>query len=577
MNKAILTTVLALGFGAASGGIGYAVTNNYNQADIKNLNTQVEQVQKANDEQKVQIKDLTSRNETLSSNNESLISQNNELTSSNESLISQNSTLTLDNENLTLQNNTLIADNESLLSQTNELQLKLSNSLVAYEGKRRIYSGNQWGYSDDNGFGFSGYTTDSGDITACTSTGNVSSVFRTKCHSYDLITSNDGNKYFIFLNDDDTEFSPCYLKYGSCYFSNLIFKDYSNYTLVKYLRHGNFLAHNSDGCVFFKFEDKTYKEIVFEDFYYLKSQQLSDSKVYLLFTNDYGDQKAVIYDFDTSSTTDVEYLNIAQVYDNSEYGIYCNDSSTYLYYSKSTHEFTVISGLTENVQLANFGTQVSTDGYIVLKDISTSSIIKVNTLTGESSVIDMPTDDVSTLFGLNYSKLKSVEYFNNSLFICCFYTGNNSFLVYTYNSSSNTWNFIEKNLSGNEYYIKIQRFEVNDKIVIFYGSRCFSIINKDSEDINFIHLENYTIAAPVNVVIYGNYLLYFSKTESSSKSKTYIGLLDVNSETLSVCCNFANWETIDTKEEGIFEISNGSNVFSVFDLKDLSYTTYIIL
>lgn len=65
MKKTILTTALALAFAGAAGGLSYAVTNNYNQAEIKDLTTQVEQVKKDNE-------DLTAKNESLSTSNEEL-------------------------------------------------------------------------------------------------------------------------------------------------------------------------------------------------------------------------------------------------------------------------------------------------------------------------------------------------------------------------------------------------------------------------------------------------------------------------------------------------------------------------
>lgn len=69
MKKALLTTALALGFGVASGGVGYAVTNNYKQADIKNLNTKIEQVETVNAENEEKIGSLTNENITLANKN----------------------------------------------------------------------------------------------------------------------------------------------------------------------------------------------------------------------------------------------------------------------------------------------------------------------------------------------------------------------------------------------------------------------------------------------------------------------------------------------------------------------------
>lgn len=70
MNKALLTALLALGFGASAGGIGYVVTNNYNQANIKNLNTQIEQKETINSENEENISILTELINELKSDNQ---------------------------------------------------------------------------------------------------------------------------------------------------------------------------------------------------------------------------------------------------------------------------------------------------------------------------------------------------------------------------------------------------------------------------------------------------------------------------------------------------------------------------
>lgn len=76
MKKALIITALALGFGAAAGGLGYVVTNNYNQANIKNLNSQIEQLNTKNDD----IVKLTSKINSLTSQKNELVSKNQELT-----------------------------------------------------------------------------------------------------------------------------------------------------------------------------------------------------------------------------------------------------------------------------------------------------------------------------------------------------------------------------------------------------------------------------------------------------------------------------------------------------------------
>lgn len=69
MKKLLLTTVLTLGLSVAGGGVGYAVTNNYKQADIKNLNTKIEQVETVNAENEEKIGSLTNENITLANKN----------------------------------------------------------------------------------------------------------------------------------------------------------------------------------------------------------------------------------------------------------------------------------------------------------------------------------------------------------------------------------------------------------------------------------------------------------------------------------------------------------------------------
>lgn len=80
MKKAILTTALALAFAGAAGGLSYAVTNNYNQANIKDLNVQIEQSQLAQKEQEKENTSLKTANKTLTD-------KNNELTNENKNLL----------------------------------------------------------------------------------------------------------------------------------------------------------------------------------------------------------------------------------------------------------------------------------------------------------------------------------------------------------------------------------------------------------------------------------------------------------------------------------------------------------
>lgn len=63
MKKTILTTALALAFAGAAGGLSYAVTNNYNQAEIKDLTTQVEQVKKDNEDLTAKLENGKSKSE----------------------------------------------------------------------------------------------------------------------------------------------------------------------------------------------------------------------------------------------------------------------------------------------------------------------------------------------------------------------------------------------------------------------------------------------------------------------------------------------------------------------------------
>lgn len=86
MKKIILATALTVGFSGAAGGIGYAVTNNYNQAKIKDLNTQIEQKVTVNENQRQEISRLNKSINSLMVEKDNLIAENNDKSESIENL-----------------------------------------------------------------------------------------------------------------------------------------------------------------------------------------------------------------------------------------------------------------------------------------------------------------------------------------------------------------------------------------------------------------------------------------------------------------------------------------------------------
>lgn len=112
MNKTILTTVLALCFSAAAGGVGYAVTNNYNQAKIKDLNTQVEQKETANVDQRQEISGLNKSINSLTVEKDNLIAENNNKSESIKNLQSD-----IENKQTQIENlNSQISSNNTQIS-----------------------------------------------------------------------------------------------------------------------------------------------------------------------------------------------------------------------------------------------------------------------------------------------------------------------------------------------------------------------------------------------------------------------------------------------------------------------------
>ena len=125
--KKVLTTVLVLSFGAVSGGVGYAVDNNYKKADIKDLNIQVEQKETTNNEQKNEIASLnssvnkltTEKNELLSDNavkNEEITNLNLSVTNKQKQIEDLQKDMTAKSDKIDLLNSQLTATNAKVTS-----------------------------------------------------------------------------------------------------------------------------------------------------------------------------------------------------------------------------------------------------------------------------------------------------------------------------------------------------------------------------------------------------------------------------------------------------------------------------
>lgn len=136
MKKTIFATALALGFGAAAGGVGYAVTNNYNQANIKDLNTQIEQKETVNADQRQEISGLNKSINSLAMEKDNLIAENNNKSESIKNLQSdiENKQTQIENlqKDMTAKSNKI----ETLNSQISSNNTQISNLQADIDEKK---------------------------------------------------------------------------------------------------------------------------------------------------------------------------------------------------------------------------------------------------------------------------------------------------------------------------------------------------------------------------------------------------------------------------------------------------------
>lgn len=199
MNKSILATALALGFSAAAGGVGYAVTNNYNQAKIKDLNTQVEQKETANADQRQEISGLNKSINSLTVEKDNLIAENNNKSESIKNLQSdiENKQTQIENlqKDMTAKSNKI----ETLNSQISSNNTQISN-LQADIDEKKAEIARLEAEGEDNTATINSLNADIQNKQ--TQISNLTADVATKTSE---------------LNDLQTRFDELEEKYGSCY------------------------------------------------------------------------------------------------------------------------------------------------------------------------------------------------------------------------------------------------------------------------------------------------------------------------------------------------------------------------
>lgn len=199
MKKTILATALALGFGAAAGGIGYTVTNNYNQANIKDLNTQIEQKETANADQRQEISGLNKSINSLTVEKDNLIAENNNKSESIKNLQSdiENKQTQIENlqKDMTAKSNKI----ETLNSQISSNNTQISN-LQADIDEKKAEIARLEAEGEDNTATINSLNADIQNKQ--TQISNLTADVATKTSE---------------LNDLQTRFDELEEKYGSCY------------------------------------------------------------------------------------------------------------------------------------------------------------------------------------------------------------------------------------------------------------------------------------------------------------------------------------------------------------------------
>lgn len=569
MNKPLLTTVLALTFGASSGAVGYVVNNNYKNADIKQLNTKIEQAETVNAEQKEQINTinviyqetaksntkLEQENESLKKKNDDYSKANEDLKTENEQLKSTNSQLTENNQQLAEDKNSLSSKNEELVASNSDLKNQVSNSLTAYTGKR-YRLGTDKGYAADSGFYF---IFDGSQITAMDAIYNVNRCVDSNCNDFELCVDSEGNKYFAFYNKEDSSFVPYYLEYGSSYFKKL-FADYSDCTTFKYLGNGNYYAQDGDGFlkhVIYKGSDKKYIDLDEESVYVWRT--LPDGNL-LLYRN-YGesDQQLCIYDVETETFKEVAHgtnaPNPGAIFD------YDSSANKLTYYSKYLLDFVQFekyAGYTEQASVL-----VETDKYVIFKD--TNGLRVADLQAGQITELNQITCGDSTVA---LSNVGTAIHLTGSKFLVANSTGS-SCDIYEVDFETGVWSLLG---NVNNRLNILQKAETESKILITFGCDSYWLFDKTTgEYAKFKRTDNDYVTLEHFVVV-NNKILFISK---NVKSKCYFGLIDVDNGTLASYCAFTTWCSIEDKGNNCFEISNNSNMFSIFDLNTLSVKNYI--
>ena len=199
MKKAFLTTAAAISFCIAAGGIGYTVTNNYNQANIKDLNTQIEQKETTNADQRQEISGLNKYINSLTVEKDNLIAENNNKSESIKNLQSDIENKQTQIENL--QNDMTAKSNkiETLNSQISSNNTQISN-LQADIDEKKAEIARLEAEGEDNTATINSLNADIQNKQ--TQISNLTADVATKTSE---------------LNDLQTRFDELEEKYGSCY------------------------------------------------------------------------------------------------------------------------------------------------------------------------------------------------------------------------------------------------------------------------------------------------------------------------------------------------------------------------
>ncbi len=312
MNKTILAIALALGFSAAAGGVGYAVTNNYNQAKIKDLNTQVEQKETANAGQRQEISGLNKHVNSLTTENIELIKEKQRIIDESNAAISEKNTII---DELTLSGQDKSDTIKSLQNDVESLQKKVS----AYQE----------------------------DIKAIVLSGvriQVDSEFSSLSYlmfidDYGVVFVGNGGLYSLKMNGANIE---------------KVYETTFNYVYFTKLNNGDYFLRSNEknsGLILFNHVLKTFSKIVDESYYFDRLVQMSDGN-YLVSGWSSAVNTLVYYNTKIQRATILTHdkgqgFSCEKVFSNGDF-VYCVISSsgpkTYFYYSLSSNESVALKG-----------------------------------------------------------------------------------------------------------------------------------------------------------------------------------------------------------------------------------------